>query len=374
MINLAVIEIKDVIKYLVRLTIIITIVLTLTRYFLEFRTNLENSAEKVKQESFLACLDTVIPSIKNVNNKQEENIDKNFSSPLKMALEVELGMINSIKNKEENQDNKEEEKNQTDEETKELKEAETGLITEVQENNVPEKFNSSYKTVKIKNETKIKLTTEILTPNVKINTKDILIYHTHSCESYTPTEKYSYEKSGNFRTLDKERSVIRVGSELTKYMQNYGYNVIHNTTLHDYPSYNSSYSRSYKSVSEILDKNQNLEVLFDLHRDAIGDSSYAPTVKIGEEYAAQLMFVIGSNGGGAQHDNWQQNLKFAVKIQEKANELYPGLFKPIILRNSRYNQQLANGASIIEVGATGNTLEQCLVSMKYLARVLKEIE
>lgn len=74
-----------------------------------------------------------------------------------------------------------------------------------------------------------------------------------------------------------------------------------------------------------------------------------------------------------EHDNWQQNLKFAIKIQEKANQLYPGLFKPIILRNSRYNQQLAKGASIIEVGATGNTLDQCLVSMKYLAKVLSEL-
>ena len=104
-----------------------------------------------------------------------------------------------------------------------------------------------------------------------------------------------------------------------------------------------------------------------------GDSKYAPTVKIGEEYAAQLMFVIGSNGGGNKHDNWNDNLKFAIKIQQKANELYPGLFKPIILRNSRYNQQLARGASIIEVGATGNTMEQCLTSMKYLSKVLSEL-
>ena len=73
------------------------------------------------------------------------------------------------------------------------------------------------------------------------------------------------------------------------------------------------------------------------------------------------------------HKDWQENLKFAIKIQEKANELYPGLFKPIILRNSGYNQELAKGASIIEVGATGNTLDQSLVSMKYLAKVLSEI-
>lgn len=66
-------------------------------------------------------------------------------------------------------------------------------------------------------------------------------------------------------------------------------------------------------------------------------------------------------------------MQFAIKIQEAANELYPGLFKPIILRNSRYNQHLGNAACIIEVGATGNTLEQCLTSMKFLAKVLSEL-
>lgn len=372
MINLAVIEVKDIIKYLVRITIIVTVVVALTRYFLEYRTNLQNQTEQLQQQSFLSCFDTVIPSIKEVNGKDEEEMYHDTGGGLKMALSVELGMMNSIKSKNENVGNELTEKNK-EEETENLQEAKTGLETQVQESNVPQKFTTTYNTVKIKNETKIKLTKEILTPNVKINTKNILIYHTHSCESYTPSEKYTYKKTGNFRTTDKERSVIRVGTELTKYMKNYGYNVIHDTTLYDYPSYTGSYSRSYANVSKLLDKSKGTEVLFDIHRDAIGDSSYAPTVKIGDEYAAQLMFVIGSNGSGAQHDNWQKNLQFAIKIQEKANELYPGLFKPIILRNSRYNQHLANGASIIEVGATGNTLDQCLVSMKYLAKVLTEI-
>ena len=85
------------------------------------------------------------------------------------------------------------------------------------------------------------------------------------------------------------------------------------------------------------------------------------------------MFVIGTNGGGLWHPNWQQNLQFAIQLQAKANELYPGLFKPIILRNSRYNQHLGKAACIIEVGATGNTLDQSLTSMKYLAKILDEI-
>lgn len=72
------------------------------------------------------------------------------------------------------------------------------------------------------------------------------------------------------------------------------------------------------------------------------NSNYAPCVQIGDETAAQLMFVMGTNGGGLEHTNWNRNLKLAIRIQEKANQMYPGLFKPIILRNSRYNQHVSN--------------------------------
>lgn len=373
MINLAVIEIKDVIKYLVKITIIVTIVVALTRYFSSFRTKVETNVDTTP---FLSCLNMVIPSFKSINHQQEttEKVE-----PLKMAMGLELGMMNTLQSKDKKNVSVSVTKNDNDntvvvdEDAGEVQEVKTGLETQVQASNVPEKFTSKYNTVKIKNETKIKLTEEMLKPDVNINTKNILIYHTHTCESYTPSEKYTYTATGNFRTTDKMRSVVRVGTELAKYMKSYGYNVIHDQTLYDYPSYNESYNRSLTNVAKLLDKNEGTEVLFDIHRDAIADRTYAPTVKIGDEYAAQLMFVIGSNGGGSQHDNWNINLKFAIKIQEKANELYPGLFKPIILRNSRYNQQLASGASIIEVGATGNTLDQCLVSMKYLSKVLSEI-
>ena len=100
----------------------------------------------------------------------------------------------------------------------------------------------------------------------------------------------------------------------------------------------------------------------------------APTVKIGEETCAQLIFAMGSNGGGLKHNNWKENLKFAIKMQELTNKLYPGLFKPIILRNSRYNQNLSKAACIIEVGSTGNTLEQCLNSMKQLSKIINDFK
>ena len=86
-----------------------------------------------------------------------------------------------------------------------------------------------------------------------------------------------------------------------------------------------------------------------------------------------MMLVMGTDGGGLEHPNWRQNVKFAVKLQSKANEMYPGLFRPIIIRNSRYNQHATSAACIIEVGATGNTLEECLLSMQCLANVMDEL-
>lgn len=85
-----------------------------------------------------------------------------------------------------------------------------------------------------------------------------------------------------------------------------------------------------------------------------------------------MMFVMGTNGGGLEHPTWQQNLKMAVKIQRTGNQMYPGLFRPIIVRNSRYNQHISQGACIIEVGATGNTLDECILSMQCLANVFEE--
>ena len=225
------------------------------------------------------------------------------------------------------------------------------MKTEVITNNpIKETYNTEYGKVKIKNETDYTLTQEMLTPDITIENKNIILFHTHSCESYTSSEAYPYTPTGNFRTTDLNFTVTRVGTEF------------------------GSYTRSLKTVENLLQTTQS-DIIIDVHRDAIGSrSDYAPTVKIGDnEVAAQIMFVVGTNAGGLWHPNWKQNLKFAIKVQEKAEEMYPGLFKPIMLTKSRYNQHTGKFASIIEVGATGNTLEQCLTSMKYLAKVMNEV-
>lgn len=311
-------------------------------------------------------------------------VDDNKLSENKSEIKEKNDDSINIDDDKNTENNKEEEKNEEEVENKEQA-IETNsdnaidysnLKTEVlTDKNLKETYNAEYQGVKIKNESSYTLTEDILNPNINFTNKnDILIFHTHTCESYTQTSEMQYKESGNFRTTDLNYSVARVGDELTKNLVSKNFNVIHDTTYHDYPAYTGSYNRSLLTVKSILEKNPQIQTVIDLHRDAIGSKSeYGPAVKIGEERVAQLMFVIGTNGGGLEHPNWNSNLKYAVKIQQKANEMFPGLFRPIIVRNSRYNQNLASGACIIEVGATGNTLEECIGSMKYLAEVIGEV-
>lgn len=310
-------------------------------------------------------------------NYTEENPEE--QSYIEKILNTQLAMNGNLVEEKVNQDEVQNqeiaETNQNDDSSNINLEVPENAQTEViEENNIKATYTNEYNGIQIKNSSKYNLTEEILTPDIQLDdTKDVVIFHTHTCESYTPTEAFNYEMTGNYRTTDLNFSVARVGTELTNYLTGYGFNVIHDTTYNDYPAYNGSYDRSLKVVQNVLSK-QSSDIVIDLHRDAVGSSNtYGPIVRIGDEYAAQLMFVIGTDGGGLEHPNWQQNLKFAIKIQQKANELYPGLFRPIILRNSRYNQHMAKGACIIEVGATGNTLEQCITSMKYLSHVMSEV-
>lgn len=385
MFNVAVVNIKDILKYLVSITIIFCIVMFVTRYFSNFDENdkniikIDNKISEIIKTSMFICLDETIPAIKEtnheLNNTDEDQINKN--NILEGLLKIELAMFNENQKKDNidntigNQTENTQESIQEETQNQEISDnTQTQVVTQ---NPLTDNYNSEYQGVKIKNETSFELTSDILSQRIEVNKDNIVIFHTHTCESYTSSENYQYQPTGNYRTTDINFSVVRVGNELTKYLQGYGYTVIHDSTYHDYPAYSGSYNRSLNTVENILQTTPS-DIIIDIHRDAIGSrADYAPTVKIGDDYAAQLMFVIGTNGGGLWHPNWQQNLQFAIEVQEKANELYPGLFKPIILRNSRYNQHLGKAACIIEVGATGNTLEQSINSMKYLAKILNEI-
>lgn len=389
MFNVAVVNIKDVLKYLVTITITLCLVMSVTRYFSKLNENqefgLDQKISEIMQNVISICLDETIPAMKEINhelnNSEEDVIDE--QTILGSLLKVELAMFEETKHETVEVAEKPDEgivpndENITEEiqqESMPIEESQSNVKTEVvTQNPLSDKYTVDYNGVKIKNETSYELTQEMLSQRIEMNNSNIVIFHTHTCESYTSSELYSYTPTGNYRTTDNNFSVVRVGNELSKYLTQYGYNAIHNTTYHDYPAYSGSYNRSLNTVKNVL-QTQNSDIIIDIHRDAIGSRpDYAPTVKIGEDYVAQLMFVIGTNGGGLWHPNWAQNLAFAIEVQEKANELYPGLFKPMIVRNSRYNQHLGKAACIIEVGSTGNTLEQSITSMKYLSKVLDEV-
>ena len=365
-------KINDLIKYVSKILIVCIAIFFLLN-FLKKDNKVANEGINV---SMLFCIDYSLPEIKS-NKVENNNID--FSRTLKYAFASELEMVESIKKENEiektNENNIEE--NQTasnnEENLNEVDELGIETVTEVINSGVNPRYTDEYQGVLINNSTNYNLTQDILTPDVNVNKNKVVIYHTHTCESYTQTENFRYEASGNFRTIDLNYSVSRVGDELENELKKYGCTVIHDRTYHDYPAYNGSYSRSLITAENVLSQNQDTDIVIDLHRDAIADETYAPKVKIGDEYVSQLMFVIGSDGANSAHKNWKENLKFAIKVQQKANELYPGLFKPIIFRNSEYNQHVAKAACIIEVGATGNTLEESMGAMKYLAKILQEI-
>lgn len=379
--NVAVINFRDIIKYVIKIGIIIILICMFTKSINNIRQvkkgnikeNLENGIDKITNNNFTEILDISIPLFS--YKKTNENEIKILTNKDILAMETGIFNENIFTNTDLLIHEEELTIDDTEELVTQIEEIPKDVTTEeVSENNIVPNYTGTYGTVKINNQSDYEITDEVLIPDVEItNKKDILIYHTHTCESYTQSPGYEYEESGNFRTTDLNFSVARVGTELTKYLENKGFNVTHNTTYHDYPAYSGSYSRSLETAKNLLE-GTNTQLVIDLHRDAVGSSSsYAPTVKINDKLAAQLMFVIGTDGGGLEHPNWRQNLKIAVKIQEKANEMYPGLFRPIIIRNSRYNQHLATGASIIEVGATGNTMDECILSMQCLANILEGV-
>ena len=403
MFNVTVLKMRDIVKYLVGIMITIGLIVFATRFFTfkpqnKTETKTVKSSKLIQIGSLKSSLSKTLPafSIMNENSGNSENTKKENTSNsnyLEEFLKTEISSIKGIEEVEKNNsketnistsdENTDNSNNNTENDSNENNQNESGQLVLASDNKekteivtpnpITESYNVKYGNVKIKNQTTYNLTEDILKPDIKIDNKNIVIFHTHSCESYTPSEQYQYTQTGNYRTTDLNYTVTRVGTELENYLTKYNINVVHDKSYHDYPSYTGSYTRSLQTVENILKTTQS-DIIIDLHRDAIGSRpDYAPTVKIGDDYAAQIMFVIGTNEGGLWHPNWQQNLKFAVKIQEKAEEMYPGLFKPIMLTKSRYNQHTGKFANIIEVGATGNTLEQCLTSMKYLSAVMNEI-
>ena len=347
-----VVTLKDIIKYLAKTVLTLAIVAILANFFY-VKKGIKNYI-KFDATKFIYVMNSQIIILKadskNNNKENKEYIANTINQELCMLKTVQTSKINGIANQQianSNSQNMEdsntnsndnsisqtaetqgntganEQENANNEEKTQIQEAPSNVNVKVQPTNIPDKTTYTVFGVNIRNESDYNIQEEIKDLNVNINKKNVIIFHTHTCESYTQTEQNTYTPSGSYRTTDLNYTVSRVGDELEKYLNSYGYNVIHNKTYHDYPSYNGSYNRSLVTVQKLLQENENTDVVIDLHRDAIGDNTYAPKVKIGDEYCSRIMFVMGTDGGGLKDDNWRENVKFAIKLVQKGNELYP---------------------------------------------------
>ena len=229
--------------------------------------------------------------------------------------------------------------------------------------------------LKIKNETSYSVDTDFLVDlpcDIVLTHKEpeILIVHTHGSESYTQSDNYRYSQSDYGRCQDINYNVVRVGDELERELKKRGFNVIHDKTINDYPSYNKSYTKTLEVIEAYLKKYPSVKCVFDVHRDAVTDEDGTKikfTADVNGEKVGQVMIVCGSDQLGLENPLWQKNLATALKIQKYLNTKYPGLMRPVNLRKERFNLHKTTGSFIFEFGTHGNTLDEVLASVKYFA-------
>lgn len=202
-----------------------------------------------------------------------------------------------------------------------------------------------------------------ITLNAPEDEPQILIMHTHTTESYQPDESGYYDPEYICRTTDSGKNMVAVGDAMARVFEKRGIRTYHDTTVHDYPSYNGSYDRSRETVTAILKKYPSIKVVLDVHRDAIERESgeiIAPTVNIDGKSCAQVMIICGCDDGTMGMPDCMKNLRTASLFQQHMESRYKGLTRPVLYDYRKYNQDLTTGSLLIEVGGHGNSLEQAV--------------
>ncbi len=182
----------------------------------------------------------------------------------------------------------------------------------------------------------------------------ILIYHTHTSEEYY---------GGG--------TVVDVGDAMAKEFERLGYKTIHLTDIYDAEQFSGAYSRSVEGAQQVLKKYPGIQLVFDVHRDAITTESgdtYRPITEINGKECAQVMFVCGTDSKGLKHMNWRENFKFALDVSRTAGKNFSALSRPVNLRKDRFNTHLTDYTFLIEMGSVANTLEEAKLAAVYTAQ------
>lgn len=214
--------------------------------------------------------------------------------------------------------------------------------------------------------------------NIK-NTSEpqVLIFHTHTSESYMSKDVGFFYDSFYPRSLDSSKNVTRVGQAIADKLSENGIGVIHDETYHDNPTYNGSYSRSAQTVKDNLNKHPSIQVVIDIHRDSLGTNESGkikPTFKYGDKKAAQLMIISGCDPDGSLgFPNWRKNLKLALRLQKYCESMFPGITRPLNFSKVKYNEHLTPGSLLIEIGSDANTLEEAIYTGSMLGESLAKM-
>lgn len=209
----------------------------------------------------------------------------------------------------------------------------------------------------------------------KTDSPQVLIYHTHTSESYMDEDVDYYYESYYSRTQNTDYNVTSVGEILAETLTEKGITTLHDSTVHD-STYSGSYDRSMQTIQSIMEHNEDIKVVIDIHRDAIGSDTYKvkPVFEYDGRQGAQIMLMSGCDIDGEMgFDTWEENLNFALKIQNQAEKMYPGMTRPLTFGYFAYNEYLCNGSLLIEVGTDANTIEEAEYTAELLGNVLYEV-
>ena len=250
-------------------------------------------------------------------------------------------------------------------------------VKEIQVNN----GNMSYDNITIRNTTAYDLDVEsLLSSALPFTLEDnhsvqVLIYHTHTCERYLTEDNGLYDEDYYPRSTDGDLGVAAVGEKLAETLKARGIGAVHDTTLHDYPSYEGSYARSWDTICAYREKYPDIKVTIDLHRDAMTNDEgvkYKPTFEYEGKKASQIMIMAGYDTEGG-FDFWDENLIFAMQLHKRCEDLYPGMTRPLNFGEYTYNMNFNNGSLLIEVGTDANTVEESCRSGEYLGEALADL-
>lgn len=210
------------------------------------------------------------------------------------------------------------------------------------------------------------------------NDVQVLIVHTHTCESYLTYDEGYYHESFYPRSEDPEKNMLRVGRAIKEGLEAQGIGTVQATEVHDSPAYDGAYYRSYDTIMKYIEKYPNIKVVLDVHRDSIsysgGGGKVKPTFTYNGQKGAQIMIMAGYDPDGSyDFPLWEENLTFALKLQDACENMYPGMTRPLYFGNFAYNMSVNTGSLLIEMGTDVNTLQEAVYTGKLLANVLAKV-